>query len=217
MFIHISCAQLSIVPCSSPTEPQPSSTSCSRCSEHPGAAARSGRTLAPLVGSLFRTRYSPPSGNPFELLNCTCLLPSDRQDAWSVSSVKGFLKYKVLMKSCLVGEQYCLTRLLKKVFFKVPKDQLQVFQRPGRSKCSPMAYKQSSMKSREAGEQGTLVPCFDMQVFLNLQRAKKQLGQKPTPSFVSLLGNLGPVQPCCNQRQPLEQQGEQIRCNDFGE
>lgn len=78
--------------------------------------------------------------------------------------MKGFLKYKVLMKSCLVGEQYHLTRLLKKVLFKVPKHQLQVFQRPGRSKCSPMAYEQSSMKSREAGEQGTIDPCFDTQV-----------------------------------------------------
>lgn len=28
--------------------------------------------------------------------------------------MKGLLKYKVLMKSCLVGEQYRLTRLLKK-------------------------------------------------------------------------------------------------------
>lgn len=46
-----------------------------------------------------------------------------------MSSVKGFLKYKVLMKSCLVGEQYRLTHLLKKVLFKVRKHQLQVFQR----------------------------------------------------------------------------------------
>lgn len=83
-------------------------------SEHPGTAAGSGRTPPLSVGSLFRTRYSPPSGNPFDLLNFSCLLPSDGQDVWSVSSVKGFLKYKVLMKSCLVGEQYHLTRLLKK-------------------------------------------------------------------------------------------------------
>lgn len=83
-------------------------------SEPPSAAAGSARMPPALVGSLFRTQYSPPSGNPFELLNCSCLLPSDGRDAWSVSSVKGFLKYKVLMKSCLAGQQYRLTRLLKK-------------------------------------------------------------------------------------------------------
>lgn len=67
------------------------------------------------------------------------------------------------MRSCLVGEQYRLTCLLKKNLFKVLKHQLRVCQRPGRSKCSPMAYKQSGMESKEAGEQGT-IPCFDMQV-----------------------------------------------------
>lgn len=50
---------------------------------------------------------------------------------------------------------------------------------------------------------------------LNLQRAKKQLGQKPTPSFVSVPRNLGPVSPHCNQRQPCEQRGGQMRPNDL--
>lgn len=121
-FVHNSCAQLSPVPCRSPAELQPvlqraPHIPCSQAglnSGHPGAAEGSGCTPRPSAGSLFRTGYSPPSGKPFELLNWSCLLLFDGCDAWSVSSVKGLLKYKVLMKSCLVGEQYRLTRLLKK-------------------------------------------------------------------------------------------------------
>lgn len=50
---------------------------------------------------------------------------------------------------------------------------------------------------------------------LNLQRAKKQPGQKPTPSFVSVPRILGPVLPRCDQRQPWEQRGGQMRPNDL--
>lgn len=113
MFIHISCALLSTVPRSSPAElylaffhqlwemqpvrqraPHLPCSLVGLSSEHPGAAAASGHTPPPSVRSLFRTRYSSPSGNPFELLNCFCLLPSNGRDAWSVSSVKGFLSIK---------------------------------------------------------------------------------------------------------------------------
>lgn len=156
MFIHASCAQLSTVPRSSPAEPQPSPPVVGDAAS---AAASPAPPLQPGWAQLRASRrcsgvWSHAASFGWELvqelLNCSRLLPSDGWDAWSVSSVKGFLKYKVLMKSCLV-EQYRLTRLLKKVLFKVPNG-------------LPMAYQQSGMKSRGAGEQGTIVPCFDMQV-----------------------------------------------------
>lgn len=103
----------------------------------PGTAEGSGCTPHPSAGSLFRTGYCALSGKPFELLNWSYLLLFEGCDAWSVSSVKGLLKYKVLMKSCLVGEQYHLTGLFKKSCLKDQSTSFRSFQ--GLGKCSPVA------------------------------------------------------------------------------
>lgn len=50
--------------------------------------------------------------------------------------MKGFLKHRLLLKSCLFGQQYHLTRLLKKALFGVLKHQLQVFWRAAKSTLS---------------------------------------------------------------------------------
>jgi len=111
----------------------------------------------------------------------TALLPAGGRDAWRASSVEGFPRDRVLMRNSLVGQQYRLTHSLKKLLFKGPRCQLQVFQRPGGSQRSAVASERSRRKSGETGEQGMSSHALIRRCLRSLRRAKQQPGRKPTP------------------------------------
>lgn len=112
--------------------------------------------------------------------------------------MKGLLKYKVLMKSCLVGEQYHLTRLLKKSCLKDQSTSSRSFQ--GLGVASVLLWHRAErfeIQRRESRELSS--HALINRYLLNLQRLKKQLGQKPTPSLSWVPRGLGL---CYNQHQP---------------
>lgn len=117
--------------------------------------------------------------------------------------MKGFLKYKVLMKSRLVGGQYRLTRLLKTAAgstaapaaaLREAWEEQELSSGVGAEQC----------EIRRGGRAGHWRPMQVHRYLPKLQRVKKQLGLKPAPPLVAVPRNLGPVQLC--HHQPLEQQ-----------